>query len=66
MKVVLKHESKKTPTPTLNSNSSLHGNAIWGAAGVEVKERKSAVKTTIEVTTPPEAGSQFFRVKFGQ
>ena len=36
------------------------------ASGVEVKERKSAVKTTIEVTPPPEAGSQFFKVKFGQ
>ena len=35
------------------------------ASGVEVKERKSAVMTTIEVT-PPEAGSQFFRVKFGK
>ena len=27
---------KKTPTPTLNSNSSLNGNAIGGAACVEV------------------------------
>jgi len=34
-------------------------------SGVEVKERKSAVKTTIEVT-PPEAGSMFFKVKFGE
>lgn len=42
------------------------GSAEPMASGVEVKERKSAVKTTIEVTTPPEAGSQFFRVKFGQ
>jgi hypothetical protein len=34
------------------------------ATGVEVVERASAVKTTIEVT-PPSGGSQFFRVGFG-
>ena len=36
------------------------------AGGVEVKEKKSAVKTTIEVTPPnPSAPAQFFRVGFG-
>ena len=34
--------------------------------GVEVKEKKSAVKTTIEVTPPPAAPAQFFKVKFGE
>ena len=34
------------------------------AGGVEVKEKKSAVMTTIEVTT--EAPTQFFKVKFGE
>ena len=33
-------------------------------SGVEVKEKTSAVKTTIEVT-PPSGSSQFFKVKFG-
>ena len=35
-------------------------------SGVEVKEKKSAVKTTIEVTPPAGAQSQFFKVKFGE
>ena len=35
-------------------------------SGVEVKEKKSAVKTTIEVTPPSGAQSQFFKVKFGE
>ena len=34
-------------------------------SGVTVKEKKSAVKTTIEVTPPSGAQSQFFKVKFG-
>ena len=34
--------------------------------GVEVKEKKSAVKTTIEVTPPPAASAQFFKVTFGE
>ena len=34
--------------------------------GVTVKEKKSAVKTTIEVTPPPAAPAQFFKVKFGE
>ena len=34
--------------------------------GVTVKEKKSAVKTTIEVTPPPAASAQFFKVKFGE
>ena len=34
--------------------------------GVMVKEKKSAVKTTIEVTPPPAAPAQFFKVKFGE
>ena len=35
--------------------------------GVEVKEKKSAVKTTLEVTPPdPSAPAQFFQVKFGE
>jgi len=34
-------------------------------SGVEVKGKKSAVMTTIEVT-PPTAPAQFFRVKFGE
>ena len=33
--------------------------------GVRVKEKKSAVKTVIEVTPPGNPPSQFFRVKFG-
>ena len=35
------------------------------SSGVEVKEKKSAVKTTLEVTPPAGATSQFFRVQFG-
>lgn len=36
------------------------------ASGVEIKEKKSAVKTTIKVTPPnPSASTQFFKVKFG-
>ena len=36
-------------------------------SGVEIKEKKSAVKTTIEVTPPdPAASAQFFKVKFGE
>ncbi len=42
------------------------GSAEPMASGVEVKECKSAVKATIEVTPPPEAASQFFKVKFGE
>ena len=35
--------------------------------GVTVKEKKSAVKTTIEVTPPdPTATQQFFKVEFGE
>ena len=34
-------------------------------SGVTVKEKKSAVKTVIEVTPPGNPPSQFFRVKFG-
>ena len=34
-------------------------------SGVAVKEKKSAVKVTIEVTPPGNPPSQFFRVKFG-
>lgn len=34
--------------------------------GVEIKEKKSAVKTTIEVTPPGGSQSQFFKVKFGE
>ena len=36
------------------------------ASGVEVKAKKSAVMTTIEVTPPSGAQSQFFKVKFGE
>ena len=36
------------------------------ASGVEVKEKKSAVMTTIEVTPPPDVSAQFFKVKFGE
>lgn len=35
------------------------------ASGVRVTEKKSAVKTTIEVV-PPEAAQQFFKVEFGK
>lgn len=35
-------------------------------SGVEVKEKKSAVKATIEVTPPGNPPTQFFRVKFGE
>ena len=36
------------------------------AGGVEVKEKKSAVMTTIEVTpADPDASAQFFKVEFG-
>ena len=35
-------------------------------SGVEVKEKKSAVKTTIEVTPPGSPAQQFFKVKFGE
>ena len=36
-------------------------------SGVEVKEKKSAVKTTIEVTPPDlTAPAKFFKVKFGE
>lgn len=42
-------------------------NATPLTSGVEVKEKKSAVKTTIEVTPPdPAAPAQFFKVKFGE
>ena len=34
--------------------------------GVTVKEKKSAVKTVIEVTPPGNPPSQFFKVKFGE
>ena len=34
--------------------------------GVRVKEKKSAVKTVIEVTPPGNPPSQFFKVKFGE
>ena len=33
---------------------------------LEVKEKKSAVKTTLEVTPPTGATSQFFKVTFGE
>ena len=36
------------------------------ASGVTVTERKSAVKTTIEVVPPAEAAQQFFKVEFGE
>ncbi len=36
------------------------------ATGVEIKERASAVKTTIEVTPPAGSRSQFFKVTFGE
>ena len=36
------------------------------AGGVEVEEKKSAVKATIKVTPPAGAQSQFFKVKFGE
>lgn len=36
------------------------------AGGVTVKEKKSAVKMTLEVAAPPAAPSQFFKVKFGE
>ena len=36
-------------------------------SGVTVTEKKSAVKTTIEVTPPdPTATKQFFKVEFGE
>ena len=35
-------------------------------SGVTVKEKKSAVKTVIEVTPPGNPPSQFFKVKFGE
>ena len=35
-------------------------------SGVTVTEKKSAVKTTIEVTPPSAAPAQFFKVKFGE
>ena len=35
-------------------------------SGVTVTEKKSAVKTIIEVTPPPAAPAQFFKVKFGE
>ena len=38
---------------------------IVDVGGVTMKEKKSAVKTTIEVT-PPSGASQFFKVKFGE
>ena len=41
-------------------------NASPMTSGVTVKEKKSAVKTTIEVTPPQGAQSQFFKVKFGE
>ena len=34
--------------------------------GVTVTERKSAVKTTIEVVLPSTPEKQFFKVKFGE
>ena len=36
------------------------------SSGVEVKEKKSAVKTTLEVTPSAGAASQFFKVTFGK
>jgi len=36
------------------------------AGGVTVKEKKSAVKMTLEVAAPEAAPSQFFKVKFGE
>ena len=37
------------------------------SSGVTLKEKKSAVKTTLEVTPPdPSAPAQFFQVKFGE
>ncbi len=36
------------------------------ASGVTVTEKKSAVKTTIEVVPPAEAAQQFFKVEFGE
>ena len=36
------------------------------SSGVEVKGKKSAVMTTIEVTPPTGAQSQFFKVTFGE
>ena len=49
------------------SSSTVEGleSASPMSSGVEVKEKKSAVKTTIEVT-PPSGASQFFKVKFGE
>jgi hypothetical protein len=35
-------------------------------SGVEVKEKKSAVKATIEVTPPGSPAQQFFKVEFGE
>ena len=41
-------------------------NASPMTSGVTVKEKKSAVMTTIEVTPPGNPDSQFFKVKFGE
>ena len=47
---------------------SLEGlkNALPMAGGVVVKERKSAVMTTIEVSLPGNPDSQYFKVSFGK
>ena len=49
---------------TVNGASGGESTPAPMAGGVEVKEKKSAVMTTIEVTT--EAPTQFFKVKFGE
>jgi hypothetical protein len=40
--------------------------ATTPAAGAAVKEKKSAVKATVEVPAPSGKNSQFFKVKFGE
>ena len=40
--------------------------ATTPAAGAAVKEKKSAVKATVEVPAPSGKNSQFFKVEFGE
>ena len=44
----------------------LSGSSRFYRLSAEVTEKKSAVKTTIEVTPPSAAPAQFFKVKFGE
>ena len=57
-------KSGDTITGTLGVNCKIQ---IQAGADIYLKEKKSAVKTTLEVVPPnPAAPAQFFQIRFGE